>query len=152
MEVYVPIGHTNTRKSSIVRALTGASSATLRANQLVWFVTFGHQTRSAFVLTSALQESGVTADDLRVAFKSSGADTAIFPLRRDARLFDGRPMESAQSYVSRFAKSFRWKVHAAYMAGGAPLVDVSSDLAVPIARADGTNALAARLRTKWGIT
>jgi hypothetical protein len=146
MDIYVLFGDGNRRKSSTVRALTGASSATPRAKKVVWDIAYGSATHPTYVLTGALQESQTSVPAAIRNLQRANVNRAMFPLRYQAM----GSYPDAQTYIDAFRR-LRWKVHVATLQPGLSLAGHASLVTRPNAATLATNFTAAALRRAWGI-
>jgi len=153
MIVYVLVGEANDRKSSTIRALTGCGFASPSRSRKNWDVAFGARIHSCYVLTSALQEAGVTKDRIVQEIESSNASVAIIPLRNRGKIRARKPFPDADDYVRSFM-SKGWSVHVASMCKQSSLTVKKFTSVTPVANAANkpANANAALLRKAWGIS
>lgn len=147
MDLYILVGDSNVRKTSTVRALTGAQFAKSLENRRNWLVDFDGVTHWTFVLTGALQESKISIEVAIDEIEKAKVKKAIFPLR-DIGI--GLYPE-ANKYVLSFL-SKRWKVHIAAMQPHIGVQRFTSWKDVHGAASWPTNYTASELRAAWGIS
>lgn len=144
MRIYVLVGDSNTRKSSVTRALTGAPGT--NSSHRLLDVQFAYGRELAHVRTGALQESEIDVIAAVAELKSSNASVAIFPLR-DIGI---NGCEDAEKYIATFQQQ-GWTVNVAIMQAHVRGQSTMSPVVLGNAKSDPTNKTAASLRAAWNI-
>lgn len=147
MEIFVCVGESNARKSSVIRALTGANYATESSVRKNWDLEINGRLERTFVLTSAMQEAKVRPQTIIAQIRKSDATHAIIALRLRA----AKGMGDHNTYLKEF-HSAGWKVQVAWFGAAGNSNHVTSEIHLPNTIQDPTNVTAAKLRRRWKIS
>jgi hypothetical protein len=146
MQAYVVIGNPNTRKSSVLRCLTGCFNRSVRDIQLL------NQPAPLrmYARVGALQESRTTADEFEAEVARKRCTAAVFCLWPSAHPLEPGHYPDAQSYLSHF-RAAGWSVDAIAVLGqNAGGVKHPRLRQFPQASTDPINATAQQVRTLFG--
>jgi hypothetical protein len=145
MKAYVVIGEAQTRKSTLVRCLTGCASRGVRQ-----ILTRDGDELVLYARVLALQESGTSAQDFIAEARASGCKQTLFCLWPGQKQSRGKSYPSADTHIREFRQA-GWQIHRIAVLGEpaislpwrqmAQFADVN---AVPI------NLTAARVRDYFG--
>lgn len=105
MDCYIVIGNKNTRKSSVVRSLTGCFNRSLRDIQLA----AGGATLQVYARIGSLQESKTRATDFELEVSAKRCNTVIFCLWPSANPLEPLQYPDAKAYIEHF-KSVGWQI------------------------------------------
>lgn len=111
MDAYIVIGNPNTRKSSLIRSLTGCFNRSRRDIELV----NGKQIR-LYARVGSLQATKTTAEDFIVEAEAAKCDAVICCLASTSSPLDASRYPSADSYLAIF-KEHGWKLRAIAVLG-----------------------------------
>jgi len=147
------IGEANTRKSSTIRALTGAG----KSRQSNWNVTYTNGMHSTYVQLHGLQEAGRTEHQFITDVQKAGANYVITALRARGRMHGTTFFNDAATYLVAFQNAGWTILPIAELVciGRQPestLATYNSRLP-PIHAANtlAANQIAHQLRASWGI-
>lgn len=112
MDVFVIIGNPNTRKSSVVRCLTGCFNRSLRDIEPV----SGGPARKVYARARALQLTHTRPDDFVAEVSAVRCDTVLVCLTPDPNPIDAAQFPDAEAYLARF-RAAGWKVSAIAVLG-----------------------------------
>lgn len=115
MEAYVIIGDANTRKSSVLRSLTGCFN---RSNRDIAIAT--GSILQIYARVSSLQESETTPSDFIAEVSGTGQKSVVFCLWQLPNPKDPLLYPDANSYIAALS-AVGWKFHAAAVLGSASL-------------------------------
>lgn len=105
MDAYLLIGNPNTRKSSLLRALTGCFNRSVRDIE-----TLEGEVLRLYVRVAALQASRATAEDFADEARRSRCGAVAFSLWPGANPLDAQRLPDAPTYVDRLrAAGFRFQ-------------------------------------------
>jgi hypothetical protein len=112
LDVYLIIGNSNTRKSSVVRSLTGCFNRSVRDVAL-------HGGKGAvrlYARAGALQETRTTADDFLAEAARTRCAAVLCCLLPSANPNDPEAFPQAQGYISSF-EAAGWRIRAVAVLG-----------------------------------
>lgn len=148
--VYAIVGHANSRKSSVIRALSGVAQ-----RGIFQVLTIGGEV-DVFVSVRALQEQKEMPAAFIDCVKQGDCDTIVVPLRIDARTTRsaGLTYPSGGDYIEAFLSS-GWTVAAIEVLGVAQLPWAIPQVCptptfTPHSDAQATNYTASQIRARWG--
>ena len=105
MKAYVIIGEAQTRKSTMVRCLTGCASRGVRH-----ILTRDGDEIALYARVLALQESGTSAQDFIAEARASGCKHSLFCLWPGQKQTRGESYPSADTYI-RELRQAGWQIH-----------------------------------------
>ena len=105
MDVFVIIGNANTRKSSVVRSLTGCFTRSLRDIQPA----AGGPPRRVYARARALQFTRTRPADFAAEASATRCDTVLVCLTPDANPLDPARLPDAETYLAQF-RAVGWKL------------------------------------------
>ncbi|WP_088282272.1 hypothetical protein [Ideonella sp. A 288] len=112
MDVYVVIGNPNTRKSSLVRSLTGCFNRSLRDIQPVG----GKAALRLYARVGCLQDTRTTPEAFLAEVQATRCTAALCCLAPNARSTEASPYPDAPAYLAEF-KAAGWRVKAIAVLG-----------------------------------
>jgi hypothetical protein len=143
VEVYAILGDANARKSSTVRALTGAAQRALRT------VATNAGNIDIFVQISSLQESTISPADFIQEITNLGCRYVLVTLWIQSRQI----FPSGQDYLQKFTAA-GWTIQQLVVLGAPQLPPLPSGTPTPnlLPQSEETpaNQIASRIRTWWG--
>jgi len=145
----VVVGRTNTRKTSTIRALTGAGRP-----QPIWYIAYTAGIMRTYVHPPALQEVGIAAANFIAAVQSAGVDHVIVALRQNQTIKKGIPYNDAATYLADFVRA-GWVLNPPFpliLGNGIVPPTLAPYGTIPIFSGIPANQIAARARTVWGIS
>ena len=145
MKAYVIIGEAQTRKSTMVRCLTGCASRGVRTLQSQTGQTF-----SLYARVLSLQESATTADGFMEEVRGSGCKHVLFCLWPGQKQTRGQPYPYADDYIRRFRQAGWQFVRIAYL--GEPKISLPWRNLEVFSEPDSTpvNVLARQISDSFG--
>ncbi len=105
MDVFVIIGNANTRKSSVVRSLTGCFNRSLRDIQPA----AGGPPRRVYARARALQFTRTRPADFAAEASATRCDTVLVCLTPDPNPLDPARLPDAETYLAQF-RAIGWKL------------------------------------------
>lgn len=156
MEIFFLVGHANTGKSSIIRALTGISS-----KSKTWEVEYTSGVVSTYIHPNGLQEQPISIDGFlsEVSTQQPTIQKVIAALRFDPRNSGGKIYPSAQTYLDEIERRHPgWIVGVADVTSATvvnPRLNVKSTIVQTTISGRPTtpsNSGASVLRNVWGIS
>lgn len=145
MNAYVIIGDANTRKSSILRCLTGCFNRSDRDILL----SSGRQIR-VYARVSSLQESKTTPQDFLKEVRLRGCSDVVFCLWPDANPKAPGRFPDSDSYI-KFFRQAGWVFKGAAILGNTRIAPgVKNVCRVPSVRTQPINVSAQLVRTQFG--
>lgn len=112
MDAFVIIGNTNTRKSSVVRSLTGCFNRSLRDIELA----SGGPVRRVYVRAGALQHARTRPADFVAEAAAKRCDTVLVCLTPDPNPIDAADLPDAGAYLAQF-RAAGWNVRSIAVLG-----------------------------------
>ena len=112
MDVYLIIGNTHTRKSSVVRSLSGCFNRSVRDVALLG----GKGAVRLYARAGALQETRTTADDFIAEAARTRCTAALCCLLPSANSKDADAFPPAQGYIDTF-EAAGWRIRAVAVLG-----------------------------------
>lgn len=145
MNAYLIIGEPNTRKSSLLRSLTGCFNRSDRDIQLVDGTSIGIYAR-----VSSLQESKTTPRDFIAEVKKRGCANVIFCLLPEPNPLFPIPYPDAHMYIAAFEEA-GWSFVKTAIVGVHPISPALPHVArFPRAASLPINVLAKNIRAHFG--
>lgn len=148
VSVYTILGESNTRKSSTIRALTGAG----QHKEIMIAMPSGNI--DVFVSISALQEAGMDPQQFINEVVSCGYKNVLVPLRIFPLTRSGQTFSSGTTYLKAFINA-GWDIRQVVILGvssmpslwpgGAPIPNF-----IPNSPQSPTNKTASQIRAWWG--
>ncbi|MEY2689741.1 MAG: hypothetical protein RL375_3940 [Pseudomonadota bacterium] len=146
MHAYVVIGNPNTRKSSVLRCLTGCFNRSVRDIQLQG----GTAPLRLYARVGALQESRTTADEFELEISRKRCAAVAFCLWPSAHPLEPGTYPDAQTYLDAF-RAKGWTVDAIAVLGqNAGGVKHTRLRQFPQASTDPINLTAQQVRSLFG--
>jgi hypothetical protein len=146
MQAYVVIGNPNTRKSSVLRCLTGCFNRSVRDIQLL----NASAPLRIYARVGSLQESRTTAKDFEAEVARKRCGAVVFCLWPSAHPLEPASYPDAQTYLDAF-KAAGWKVQAVAVLGqNAGGVKHARQRQFAQASTDPINLTALQVRTLFG--
>ncbi len=112
MDAYIVIGNPNTRKASLLRALTGCFNRSLRDIELA----SGKTVLRLYARVGALQDTRTTAADFAQEVARQRCDAVLCCLAPGASLSDPQQHPGAAAYLDQFL-ALGWRVQAIAVLG-----------------------------------
>lgn len=146
MQAFVLIGHSNNRKASLLRCLTGCFSRSVRDIALQ-----RGGTERCYARVMALQASSTCPQDFIAEVERSRCQTTAFPLWPEAHPQHPDDLPDAAAYVARL-RAAGWEVPKAVVLGAHPvrLGEGTEVLVIPQVRQQPVNLTAQRVRQFFG--
>jgi hypothetical protein len=146
MEAFVIIGNANTRKSSVVRSLTGCFNRSLRDIQPA----AGGRPRRVYARARALQFTNTRPADFVAEVSAVRCDTVLVCLTPDANPIDPARLPGAESYLAQF-RAAGWTVKSIAVLGqNGGGVRAPRLRQFPYASTEPINVTAQAVRTHFG--
>lgn len=111
MDAYVIVGNANTRKSSVLRSLTGCFNRSIRD-----IIDSSGSVRQIYARVSSLQESETTPQDFIQEVSATGLTNVIFCLWPHANRKNAVLYPDAQAYITAFIQA-GWQFQASAVLG-----------------------------------
>lgn len=145
MDAYLIVGDANTRKSSVLRSLTGCFN---RSNREILLV--NQQQIDVYARVSSLQESKTTPADFIAEATATGQSTVVFCLWPGPNPDDPVSYPDAAAYVFAF-QAAGWQFQASAVLGSTPFRPATPRVQVfPNTPAQPINVGAQAVRTHFG--
>ncbi len=145
-DIYIIIGGKNTRKSSTIRALTGAHS------KGIYQIKTANNVLDTYVQISSLQESKITPQDFIKTINSSNANHVILSLWINASKKYVNQHPHGVNYIDEFIKA-GWEIKQITVLGAANLPNLPNNAPHPnyIQNAQNmpSNQIASQIRSIW---
>lgn len=145
MDAYVIIGDANTRKSSVLRSLTGCFNRSNRDIQLL-----GGSILRIYARVSSLQESETEPKDFIKEALATGQSSVVFCLWPHANPKDPVLYPAAHSYIAEFTRT-GWTFQASAVLGSSTVMPATPRPAhFPRVPSQPINAAAQAVRSHFG--
>lgn len=145
MDAYVIIGNANTRKSSVLRSLTGCFNRSNRDIQLLSKINL-----RIYARVSSLQESKIEPKDFIKEVVATGQSSVVFCLWPHANAYDPARYPAADVYIAEFAKA-GWVFQASAVLGASTFAPATPRPAhFPNAPSQPINVAAQAVRLHFG--